>query len=787
MAHMDHGGFPRDDYTPHGLLANPHAVAHSWKEGSGGVLRTVRSWTPVSEPIGVGWLYPWALGAQAGIELLIDISRGDHFQSFGWEFERTTLRSPHHSSQLIELEWTSFGHQWNAAFVLVGESEVGLELVGARQASEESNEPVVIAVSLEGWRNAADSGHHVGHALGSDVEGDKRTPPPERYVGVVDLSVPYGAHHLFVDIPTDSFMAPVEHPSLHRSIGGMSGSGRQSVDLLVPIIASRDPSIVLRAILVRRPSGSDHLPGPISVNERVQTAIERARAEDDALWRGGARLAGDWPDAWRRGWVYDMETTRMCVMPAGGVFADVWPSWMVQWPRAVVAEGTLDMVRLAYLSPDLAKRAVLSLFRDAPAPNVPCIFQHGEPNMVAKDGSVCGTSPAWCVPFYNLERLYLLTLDDDWLADLYPYLARYVEWWLAERTDRDGWGVYKCTWEAGEDDTPRLDPERRGDNVVSEFVRPVELQATMALSAAVLARFVDVLGRADEADRWRSVADAYSEKTRTLWDPAAGRFRDWDARAGQFLEPAGEANYWGIDPCRFSALAFTPVLAGLADDAQVAALAREVELYDCPPWTLWASWSYVILETALAAGWRDFAARVAAQIVGRVYPELDRRTVEGNEPTPGVAREYWPLDLSEWRSCEGYGWGATTASFLARQVFGFLEGGYPAPDIQAPLLTFRLAPGLPTHLLTVGRRYALANIPYRGTHASVEYLVQRMEPDNPDPDGVVLGALVASTSPTTCRISSVDGEPVHVDQESDGSHRFEIRNGGLYVVELRPN
>jgi hypothetical protein len=97
----------------------------------------------------------------------------------------------------------------------------------------------------------------------------------------------------------------------------------------------------------------------------------------------------------------------MCIFPPGGVFTDVWPAWMIQWPRAVVAEGTLDVARLAYADPQLALRAALSLFRDTTADNIPCIFQHGEPNMVAADGSVCGTSPAWCVPFYNLERLFL--------------------------------------------------------------------------------------------------------------------------------------------------------------------------------------------------------------------------------------------------------------------------------------------------------------------------------------------------------------------------------------------
>ena len=74
-------------------------------------------------------------------------------------------------------------------------------------------------------------------------------------------------------------------------------------------------------------------------------------------------------------------------------------SWMAAWPRVVLAEGVLDMLRLAYADPALAQRAVLSLFRDAPQPNVPCVFEGGEFNMVAADGSRCGTSPAWCLPF----------------------------------------------------------------------------------------------------------------------------------------------------------------------------------------------------------------------------------------------------------------------------------------------------------------------------------------------------------------------------------------------------
>jgi hypothetical protein len=475
---------------------------------------------------------------------------------------------------------------------------------------------------------------------------------------------------------------------------------------------------------------------------------------------------------------------------------------MVQWPRAVVAEGTLDMARFAYASPDLAQRSLLSLFRDAEAPNVPCVFQHGEPNMVAADGSVCGTSPAWCVPFYNLERLFKLTLDRAWLAEIFPYLTRYLEWWLAERTDPDGWSVYKCTWEAGEDDTPRLDPERRGDNVVSAFVRPVELQAMMALSAGVLRRFAAVLGRTDDLERWRQVESEYLARTRQLWDPAERRFRDWDARNGGFLAPAGESNYWGIDPCRYSALAFTPLLAGLADDEIRSGLRTELQQYDGPPWTLWASWSYVVLEAAPNTGDLTFVGRVAADIVSRVYQEIDARKIDApSHPTPGVAREYWPLDLDTWASCEGYGWGANTASLLVRQIFGFVEGpcldesetrpsssgdedGLPA-GWRAPCLSFELRPALPSRLMVPGNEYRLTNLPYRGARLSLGYRVADNTPDGPAAPSA-LTILLSADVPTRCRVVNATTRREQTSNGPRSRHEVGGRNGQFYVVELRP-
>ena len=62
---MTDPGFPTDDYTPHGYLANPFAVAHSWTEGEGGCLRTSR------EYLGLGWQLPWTQNAKASVELIV--------------------------------------------------------------------------------------------------------------------------------------------------------------------------------------------------------------------------------------------------------------------------------------------------------------------------------------------------------------------------------------------------------------------------------------------------------------------------------------------------------------------------------------------------------------------------------------------------------------------------------------------------------------------------------------------------------------------------------------------
>src|SRR5205823_1175081 len=189
---------------------------------------------------------------------------------------------------------------------------------------------------------------------------------------------------------------------------------------------------------------------------------------------------------------------------------------------------------------------------------------------------------------------YLRTLDREWLRALFPYLAGYLEWWLEHRTDRDGWIVYKCTWESGEDGNPRLDPSGSGDADISGRVRPVELQATFAHACSVMAFFASQLD-APEA-RWRALEADYRERTQRLFDATAGRFRDQLIATSEFVEPCSETPYWDVDACRESPQSLTPLLLGLPIDP------TEVQRHARPPWSLWPSWTWSMVESASAAG-----------------------------------------------------------------------------------------------------------------------------------------------------------------------------------------
>lgn len=721
---------PREDFTPFGLVANPGAFARSWHDGSGGTFRATE------QRPGFGWLEPWQLRPRRAFGLELGFEQDGRRFLTRADFTAVALTSPYHSANLFEYAWLYGTVSYRVRFSCGGPRT----LVARWEVRNDGpdSQPIRAIHVVWAWTSAKEQELYAGvdpPTFASDLDpvliGRARELPSWGDVAEERLAGQPGrtgrSYH-----PLELTLRPGDEVGWTQALGR---DGEQAAFQAVVEQPAREAALV---------------------------------AEDEEFWATAPQLGGDWPAEFRRGFVYDLETTRLCLQPAGGIFADVWPAWMVNWPRVVLAEGSLDMLRLSFARPDLAKRAVLSLFRDTPGPNVPCVFKHGEPNMVATDGAVCGTSPAWCVPFHNLRQLYLRTLDRAWLAQLYPHLAAYVRWWVEHRSDSDGWTVYKCTWEAGEDNSTRLDPAGEGDHVISQYARPIELQASMAHAAATLRFFAAELGRAGDGP-WSGLERAALARVHRLWDAAEGRFRDLDSRRDAFIEPAGRNDYWGTDPRRFSALALTPLLFGQTDREQEAALRREIEHYDRPPWCDWPSWSYIVLEAASRAGWYDFAGQMAYGICRRVYAENDRRDLATWErPLPGVAREYWPSDLATWDASEGYGWGATTASYVVRQLCGFYESE------ATTACAFRLAPAFPDELIA-GRALAIGPIPYRGRLLWLRYR---------DIDQAALELELRLDRPERLRVQ--DGARGHLllNAAPASEHRFRVARARPLRVEV---
>lgn len=740
---MNPPSFPQDDYTPYGYLDNPFDAGPWVGLESGGVLRSLSA-------CGFGWFHPQRDPPEGG-GLRLGLELGGRRLLETAELEAAGLRpvSRYHSSRVQSFELSLGAGLVRATFVL-GSADALLarcRLEGPVEAS--------LLVQLRVGRGARRNAW-AGHLSPPGALAALAEPGPWYALGA---SVAAAGHRLIDD---GRVVGRGEHVvgEAYSPAAGWLGA-----ELVVP--AADVPPDGLWCALGRGASAEAALQEAWRALPQAEAVLSRRLEEDAAFWGRAPHPVGDWPASWRRGWVYDLETTRLMLRPPAGVFHDLWPTWQLFRPRVVLAENALDMMRLACADPAAARRALSTAFREAPQANLPCLFANGSLNMVAEGGDACGTSPAWCLPFHCLYLLYLWDPDREWLRTLYPALEAYLDWWLEHRRDEQGWMVYRCTWESGEDGTPRLDWQRTGHRDIAREVRPVELQAAMAHSALLLVRLGRELGRREaELGRWRAVAEEYTRRTRALWDPAQARFRD------QYLAEAprdgAEAEYWGARG-EESPLQLLPLLYAVATPEQARALAPRLHHFLRPPYTWWPSWTFTLAEVARAAGEYQTAARLAHQVLSRVYPALDRREGADMGARPGTSREWWPDDLAQNTvHNECYGWGATTATLFLRHVLGF------GPAETTEELAFELVPCLPPGLLRPGRRCGFANLHYRGTRLDLDYQA----------DAAGLGARLVAAGAGKVVVTS-GGQELEVSRRDEG-FRFRLQQGERHLVQLIP-
>lgn len=641
--------FPADDYTPYGYLDTP---SHTRNLTPRGVLRSwgagFRWHAPAFAGMYGGRRETYRAGFRLGLDGVCDLTA----------FERAV--SPYHSKDLIVFALSRGNTSLRATFQLVDEHALHARVVlsGGALLTVQAEYTRLLAANGE-WGESGLVGRSADGLL--ILQGFE-----DGEAFVLWCSRPVERIELAAQAPEN------ETNGVAPGVWGRNLSARQepntqtsTLHIPVTVLGKRGEIVALHALLgvVAGAGEIDLVLARGRTVDQARAALEQARrsavaeqarkrAADSVFWEAAPRLEGDWPAHWRRGLVYDLETVRMMVRQPIGIYRRRWDAMQIQAPRVVLAETAMDALLLAYADPALAQELLLGVFLDAPAPNVPCSREDGSYTMVAADGTVCGTAPPWGYPWLVLEWLWALRPDVRWLEQLYPRLADYLEWWLACRADAEGWLHYACSWEAGQDESPRFGAQPLGGGHPVRHVRPVDLHAALAQACTAMTRFARALGRAGDIARWDALAGDLRWRTDAFWDGA--RYADFDTQA---------AHLTGVD----DVMLLAPLALGVAEPDRAAAL-KPVVAALTPAQLIWPMLAWTAVEAARAAGLAGQAAELSAAVCERVYGFWDARAAIPGRTLPGIACEYWPLD----GRCggEGYGWGAFTIHLLLRSIVG---------------------------------------------------------------------------------------------------------------------
>lgn len=106
--------------------------------------------------------------------------------------------------------------------------------------------------------------------------------------------------------------------------------------------------------------------------------------------------------------------------------------------------------------------------------------------------------------------------EGDINARVCPKALAYLRGWLAYRRDVEGWMIYDCFWESGQDVSSRFGPQQTGGTIF-QHVRPVDLQANVALIAEILARWATILATSGKEKKQEISVPAYYASETAFW------------------------------------------------------------------------------------------------------------------------------------------------------------------------------------------------------------------------------------------------------------------------------
>lgn len=771
--------FPQSNYTPFGYLDNP---AHSTVLNRSGLLRTV-------PPLGMGWwarAMPWPYGIDVERTLgylsflQLSVSVGPHSLAPIRTFHRSSdfaegeLVSHYHTKTLLSYDWAHDGLRFSARYHLANEHALVCMLEVENQA-DAAQSLTVHASHIYGYPGPMYWGRD---GITSQPASETSVSKFWAYGDVFALGSDREAAAYKSTASEDQWHEWIQLNDLNNTGGAVvrfhEGHDHLYTIMSYPITLNPGEGDSLVLALVR---DTNEVYARQRWHEAVRTAHESAHAQltaDEHFYDRAPLLTGDWPQNWRHGWIYDLETLRMTVRPPVGIYKHHWDGMQIHSPRAVLGETCLDMLSLSYADMERAKEVIYGTFADAPMPNVPCSREDGSMNMIGEGGAECGTAPTWGLPFLTIQSLYLRDRDDNWIKSLYPYLKAFIEWWLENRTDDSGWFHANNSWESGQDGSRRFLHGGAQEGTPATYVRTVDIEAAMAHGMMVMAAFARVAGYTRDVEMWEELAADRVKRTRSMY--VDGWFRDFDARANK---PFILDDYYDV-------MMLTPLALDIATEEQVEGVKSRFAYFVENPkhWLEWPSFWQPFSEAGWQAGERELIARELVKVGQRIYARTDSREItpvaerykdrlpeQYNYRIPGVASEFWPVKMESGilSGAEHYGWGATFPALVIRNLIGFREGR----------TAFTLAPMLPDSLFEVGKTYGVSDLRWWDMTFDVAYTIL---PDN----ALEVRLNCRLLRPGVVMVKDAAGESIatHDQPERHTDLNFRVRNGEVYTVAV---
>ncbi len=697
--------FPRSQYTPHGYLDNPF---HSMVRNRSGVIRSV-------PPLGFGFwaadfkgAYGSGTGGHVNYLSLLNFAISIDGKNFitPKDFDGAGFSSAYHTKHMLSYDWSVGACTFSIKYFLPREHTLSaiVEIENSAPTAKTAAVNAIHTYAIGGAKWWGSNGLSASYNGGADRSISKIWAYGD--VFTLGSSSRSTAHMVMPDAQE------VEHwirdsPGTRTDQASVAGRGPihsvQRYEIAIPPRSTRSMLVCLS----RGKNGEWAMRELDTALATSRAALDGQLALDDAFWKNCPVLEGDWDDHWKRGWVYDFETLRMNVRRPIGIFTRPWDAMQVHSPRSVLGEMSLDMMTLSYADPGLAQDVILGTFADAIAPNVPCVREDGSVNMVSSDGSECGTAPMWGYPFHMIKNIFLATNDREWMRKLYPSLRSYIEWWLEHRTDSEGWLHCNNSWESGQDGSRRFLVAEHNEAAVADFVRTVDVEASMAEAMLVMKYFAGLLKNDEDVRYWESLSRQRIQNTRSMF---SGKwFRDVDSRSKR---PIVLNDYYDV-------AMLAPLTCGIASAEQIDSI--RPMLWKFEKGHEWPPGLFTFAEAAVYAQEPGLAAGGVAFTADRVYRRTDARSVMFFDSTfsyriPGVANEFWP-EQDVPAGGENYGWGATLPMNIIRSIIGFRER-------EGDGCEFYLAPALPKNFLAPGRRYTIRNMRYRRMRFDVTYEVK---------------------------------------------------------------